>query len=415
MKIGFDASRITVSQRTGTENYSFHLARTLAKVDNRNQYTLYFRRDFDLSKFKDIGLGNSRFQVQVISWPFLWTQGGLAWECLRHPLDLLFVPAHTLPIIRRPSLRSVVTIHDLGFEYLPEYHQFPQKLYLDKMTKFAARHATHLIAVSKATKKDLVGRFGVPEEKITVIYEGVDKNKFKIQNPKFKVEGVKKKYGIKGPYILFVGTVQPRKNLRRLIEAFSRVVRVEKPVPPGGADPSRAVREGLLLVIAGKPGWMFEGIYKAPRDFGVESRVMFLGHVKDEDLPFLYQGAICFTLPSLYEGFGLPVLEAMASGVPVVVSNTSSIPEVGGDAAVYVDPYRVSSIAAGLVKVVGGSDSFRRSLIEKGLKQAERFSWERTARETLKVFEGVVRRGHSFGVCNPVEVHDRVGSGATLE
>lgn len=411
MKIGFDASRITVPQRTGTENYSFYLARALAKVDTRNHYVLHFRSARGgfpaidrFGDFEHISGGNPRFEAQVIPWPFFWTQGGLAWECLKYPPDLLFVPAHTLPLIRRPSLKSVVTIHDLGFEYLPEYHQFPQKLYLDKATRFAARYATHLIAVSEATRKDLIKRFKVPEEKITVIYEGVDQKKFKNQSApggsKIKNEELRQKYGIRGPYILFVGTVQPRKNLRRLIEAFSMVVKEAPPIEgrPNSPEPDSLRRKEsssfpsgarLGLVIAGKPGWMFEGIYEAPRDFGIEDRVRFLGHVEDEDLPPLYRGAVCFVFPSLYEGFGLPVLEAMASGVPVIASNTSSLPEVGGKAAIYVDPYKVSSIAEGIVKVIGGGESFRRPLIEKGLKQAERFSWEKTARETLAVFEKV--------------------------
>lgn len=380
MKIGFDASRILTLQRTGTENYSFYLAQHLAKKDRKNLYTLYFRRSPNRKELESIIQKNPNFRVKVIPWPRLWTQGGLAWECLRHPLDLLFVPAHTLPVIRRSSLKSVVTIHDLGFEYLSEYHQFPQKLYLDKATKFAARYATQLIAVSRATKRDLIKRFDVPEEKITVVYEGVDQEKFKVQSSKLKTEEVKRKYDIRGDYILFVGTIQPRKNLRRLVEAFSKIA-----------------NKDLELVIVGRPGWMFEEIYSAPHDFGVEERVKFLGHVEDEDLADLYRGASCFVLPSLYEGFGLPVLEAMASGIPVVTSCTSSLPEVGGDAAVYVDPYKVSSISAGLAGVIGGSEGFRRSLTRKGFRQVEKFSWEKCAQETLAVFEKVAGESATVG------------------
>ena len=365
MKIGIDASRITVLQRTGTENYSLCLTRALAKVDTSNRYVLYFRG-------RAVSFDNPRFSTQVIPWPFLWTQGGLAWECLMHPPDLVFIPAHTLPVLRRPSLKSVVTIHDLGVRYLPQYHQFPQRLYLDKAVRYAARHATHLIAVSEATKKDIIARFGVSEKKITVVYEGVEQTKFKIQNPKSKIGEVRRKYNIRGEYVLFVGTVQPRKNLRRLIEAFSKV---------GGED--------TQLVIAGKPGWSFEDIYSAPSDFGVARRVQFLGHVSDQDLPALYWGSRCLAFPSLFEGFGLPVLESMASGVPVVTSNVSSLPEVGGNAAVYVDPYKVASIASGLHEVLTGSMRFRQNLISKGFLQVEKFSWEKAARETLAVFEKV--------------------------
>ena len=377
MRIGFDASRITTPQRTGTENYSFYLARALAEVDKSNEYILYFRDRLGSESFAEISLGSPAFRPRVLPWPRLWTQGRLAWECLQHPPDILFIPAHTVPVIRRPSLRTVVTIHDLGFEYLPEYHQFPQKLYLDKMTKYAARCASRLIAVSKATKADLIRQFNVPERKITVVYEGVDREKFlpsrQVAGEATKIKNVRKKYGIKGPYILFVGTVQPRKNLRRLIEAFSRI-----------ADRT------LELVIAGRPGWMFDDIYSAPRDFGVADRVLFLGHVPERDLPPLYGGAVCLCLPSLYEGFGLPILEAMASGVPVVTANVSSLPEVGGEAAVYVDPYDVGSIACGLGEILGSYGTPRyEGWVRRGFDQVAKFTWERCARETLQVFNAV--------------------------
>jgi len=397
MRIGFDASRITTPQRTGTENYSFYLARALAGVDKSNEYVLYFRDSLSSEAFAEISLANPAFGARVLPWPRLWTQGGLAWECLTHPPDILFIPAHTVPVIRRPSLRTVVTIHDLGFEYLPEYHQFPQKLYLDKMTKYAALCASHLIAVSKSTKADLIRQFKVPEGKVTVVYEGVDRNRFlpprqlarrrggvAEEVTKLETEEVKERYNIRGPYILFVGTVQPRKNLRRLIEAFSMIT-----------GPARALHgpglEGRLqLVIAGRPGWLFDDIYSAPRDFGVEDRVLFLGHVSDKDLSSLYRGAICFCLPSLYEGFGLPVLEAMASGVPVVTANISSLPEVGGEAAIYVDPYDVDSIARGLGEVLGSYGTTRYAgWVRKGFDQLAKFTWERCARETLQVFNAV--------------------------
>jgi len=388
MNIGFDASRVTIKERTGTENYSFYLARSLARVDEDNRYTLYFREDPGKETLEEITQGNPRFQVKVIRWPRFWTQGGLAWECLRKPLDLLFVPAHTLPIIRRPSLRSVVTIHDLGFEYLPEYHQFPQKLYLDKATKFAAHYATHLIAVSKATRADLQQRFSVPAAKISVVYEGVDRERFEVPASKETIKEIREKHGISGPYILFVGTVQPRKNLRRLIEAFSLIL----------ADPSLEAEvsskidlKHLSLVIVGKAGWLFEEIYRAPREFGVKDCVQFLGHVSDRELVALYQNALCVTLPSLYEGFGLPVLEAMASDAPVVTSSVSSLTEVGGDAAIYIDPYDVYSIASGIREVLRGyGTSFYEELVRRGHVQVEKFSWEQCARETLRVFEHVV-------------------------
>lgn len=180
-----------------------------------------------------------------------------------------------------------------------------------------------------------------------------------------------KKYKIEGDYILFVGTLQPRKNIVRLIEAFSTL------------GPKL-----YTLVVVGKPGWLYEEIYEAPKKFKVEDRVKFLDYVPDEDLPALYQNALCFVLPSLYEGFGLPVLEAMHYGCPVVTSNVSSLPEAAGDAAIMVDPESTESIKEGIEKVLGDK-SLREKLVKKGYEQVKKFSWEKCARETLKVLEEV--------------------------
>src|SRR3990172_7562616 len=219
MYIGIDASRITAEEKTGTESYSFNLINALQIVDNKNKYTLYLNKPH---KYFEPTAKN--FTVKYIPFPRLWTQGRLALECLMNPPDVLFVPAHTIPVIRRPSLKTVVTI-------------------------------------------------------------------------------------------------QPRKNLVNLIEAFSKI-RVKD----------------IDLVLVGKPGWLYDEIYKAPKKFGVEDRVKFLGYVPINELPALYSGASGLALVSLYEGFGLPVLEAMAAGCPCLVSNQSSLPEVAGDAALTVDP-----------------------------------------------------------------------------
>jgi len=195
----------------------------------------------------------------------------------------------------------------------------------------------------------------------------------KTENRKQKTENIREKYGIKGDYILSVGTLQPRKNYIRLIEAFSILQST-----------------AYTLIIVGKPGWLFEEIYQAPKKFGVEKKVKFLNYVPDEDLPGLYKGASCFVLVSLYEGFGIPILEAMANSCPVVASNVSSLPEVVGDAGVLVDPYDIGDIAKGIKKAI----SQRKEFIEKGLKQSHHFSWEKCAKETLEVLKNVVFRKH---------------------
>jgi len=369
MIIGFDASRAQLRERAGPENYTYNLLRELLRVDTKNRYRLYSKGPLNLK------LQTTNYELRALRWPRLWTQVGLALECLRNPPDVLFIPAHTIPIIRRPGLKTVVTIHDVGFQkFLAQYQRWWGRLFEGRICDYAARHATHLIAVSESTKKDLIEKLGIEPDKITVIYEGVDHKKFKVQSAKFKVEEVRRKYGINGDYLLFVGTIQPRKNLVRLIQAFSTL----------GAQLST-----LSLVIVGKKGWLFEEIYEAPKRFGVEERVKFLGYVPTDDIVTLLNGALAFVFPSLYEGFGLVVLEALACGCPVVTSNISSLPEVVGEAGILVDPYSLEDIARGIKEILELDERQRQQLIARGLKQAQKFAWEKTARETITVLKNV--------------------------
>ncbi len=386
MIVGFDASRAQVPERAGPENYTYKLLENLLRLDQSNFYRLYYNPRSSRLKLP-FPPQSSSFQLQPISWPKLWTQAGLAFECLLNPPGVLFIPAHTIPLIHRPNLKTVVTIHDVGFQkFLEQYQRRWWRLYGGRISNFAARAATHVIAVSESTKRDLIEKLEVRQEKITVDNEGDDKNKNKVQSAsggsKFKIDEVKRRYEIDGDYLLFVGTIQPRKNLVRLIKAFSRLT---------SHFPS------LNLVIAGKKGWLTEEIYEAPKKLGIEERVKFLGYVPTDDVVSLMNGALAFVFPSLYEGFGLVVLEAMACGCPVVVSNISSLPEVvgsargGSEVGVLVDPYNVEDITRGIETVLGLSETRRRDLVEKGLQRAQKFTWQKTARETIKVFELVSR------------------------
>lgn len=338
MTIGFDGSRAFLGERTGTENYSFQLLKTLRTIDRKNQYIIYTRK--------------------TIPWPRLWTQGGLALQTFKDNLDVLFVPAHTLPIIRKPGLKTVVTVHDLGSEYLPQMHQLKQRLYLGFMQRYQLSSVTRIIAVSKATKNDLVEKVGIDPKKIEVIYEGYDKKLFKPTKADVLVNSLSQ-------YFLFVGTVQPRKNLERIIRAISHL---------GG---------GIKLAIVGSKGWMSDSIYK----IGKQHKVKFLGRVEDKDLPGLYSGAVALVFPSLFEGFGLPILEAQACGCPVITSNISSMPEVADKGAIYVNPYSVDDIVVGLKKME--DRKLRMEMIKRGFENIKRFSWDKCARETLGVFENL--------------------------
>lgn len=363
--IGIDASRAFVKDPAGPEYYSWHLIRSLAQVDRENEYVLYLRPgqsvDYRLPK---------NFKTEVIPLKYLWTQLGLSAYTLLRSIDILFVPAHTLPLltrILRPRLPIVVTIHGLEGKFLPQSGNPLAHFYRNWSITWAVRFATGLIAVSNDTKNDIIKTYKKHTKNIKVIHEGVDFERFSKKVSKSEKLSVLKKYGISGEFILFVGTVQPRKNLVRLIRSFSLIT-------------DHYPR--LTLVIAGKLGWLYEDILAAPARFGVQKSVDFIGRVADEDLPALYQNARVFVLPSLTEGFGLPVLEAQAAGVPVVAAKKGAIPEVAGEGALLVNPRDEKDIAAGIRKVLEDC-SLARDLVRKGRRNAHKFSWRNTASSTL--------------------------------
>jgi glycosyltransferase involved in cell wall biosynthesis len=365
MIIGFDGSRINTNQRTGTENYSYELLRHMAALRGaQHQIRVYSRASLPAE------IQNLDIDPCVIPAKRLWTQAGLALEIIKRQPDVLFIPAHTLPVLHRPSLRSVVTIHDLGAEYLPQFHTFPGKLYLNRSTEYAARFASMLIAVSEFTKRDLTNRLGVPSSKIRVVYEGVDTSHHQCP-PTGMVDHTLQRFGITKPYLLFVGTVQPRKNLARLIEAISLMKNKQ-----------------IKLVIAGKKGWLSDDIYQAPSKYLVNHRIHFLGYTSHLDTACLYTGATATVLPSLFEGFGLPLLESMAYGTPVIAANSTSLPEVVGSAGLLVDPLDSQSMADGMDQLVHDI-VLQTQLRQAGLERVKQFSWQKAASETLSVLEEV--------------------------
>jgi glycosyltransferase involved in cell wall biosynthesis len=488
MIIGYDASRAFVAEATGTENYSLNLLKALAKVDRENTYRVYLRSQsgksaqrfvqddpefIEGSKWRVWPLAKNKpglefpYKPGLEEWPKnfefktirpyrLWTQVGLAWETWRNPVDLLFIPAHTLPIIRKRRIgisncslkriflrkskfqisnfpKTVVTIHDLGVEYLPGYHQFPQRYYFDFASRYAARHADALIAVSAATKKDL-NRYRIDPKKIFVVHEGVDRTFFRPRSKK-EIQISNFKFKINDPYILFVGTIQPRKNLAMLIEAFGLLVGSRELVASSKDKNSTNYRlQTTNLVIVGKLGWDYKDILAAPKKFGVEGKVKFLGHVPNADLPALYTGAAVFAAPSFFEGFGLPILEAVACGCPVVASDIAAHREI--QLSVFgsrlsdlghlvsqatslktekqktgklqsenrqrrtdnnilvpmtlVKPNDVDQWVNVLYQIISQHD-LRSTLVTSGFSRLNAFSWEKCAEETLAVFNRVLR------------------------
>jgi glycosyltransferase involved in cell wall biosynthesis len=357
--IAIDASRAGATARTGTEWYSFELLRALIGLDDRPPLTLYHRAT------PHAALDGPRVHHRLIRQRRLWTHIGLS-SAMRHDKPpALFVPSHVVPGVHPPA--SVVTVHDLGYLAEPDAHPTRTRRMLDLTTRWNARVARNVIAISGQTRDDLIEHYGTDPDKITIIHSGVDHARFRVLGDA-DVREVTSRLGIDRPYIFFLSTVQPRKNLVRLIEAFEAL-----------DDP------GILLVIAGASGWLRDTIEERIARSSASAHIRRLGKVADEDVPALYNGASVFALPSLYEGFGMGVLEAMACGCPVVTSNRSSLPEVAGDAAVLVDPFDVASIRDGLIQALTPSECER--LVAAGISRARQFDWQQTASETLTVIQ----------------------------
>ena len=362
MHVGIDASRATVARRTGTESYALHLLRAMLAHPPAETVSLYFRDEPAPGLFPD----SAGVTPRVIPFPRLWTHLRLAADlAVRRPRpDVLFVPAHVVPVVC--PVPAVVTVHDLGYRHFPDAHPLAQRLYLEASTYYSAHAAAHVIADSEATRRDLRTFYGVPAERVAVVYPGRDESLRPVDPA-----AVRAKYGLPERYLLHVGTLQPRKNLVRLMEAARTVAQTEL------AD--------ISLVLAGRPGWLAAPILQAARECGPLVRV--LEYVPDEDLPGLYSGAAVFAFPSLFEGFGFPVLEAMACGTPVVCANTSSLPEVAGTAALLVDPLDVAALATALTRALT-DPAVRAELVARGFRQVQRFTWARAADEVWAVLAG---------------------------
>lgn len=373
MVIGIDASRAFVSAKTGTENYSYHVIKHMLRLPEsaQHKFVLFTRPNVQTPDW----VQRNNVIIKQISIKYLWTQVGLAWETWREPLDVLWIPAHTLPVLRKPGLATVVTIHGLEYRWLPEYRNWLQRWYLPLSTYYAAKQATRLIAVSESTKNDLLREIKTDAKKIKVIYEGVDceNNELGITND--AEQRIYAKYGIQNTkYVLFVGTIQPRKNLRSLIQAWNQI---ESKFPD------------YKLVLAGGVGWMAEEVLSTPQELGIGDRVVFTGRVTDLALQALYQGAALYVQPSFTEGFGLPILEAMKSGVAVVTSDGGALPEVIGEAGAIVPlGADFERVLAERINELLTNKKESEKLIAKGYKRVGYFAWERTAKATLLTILG---------------------------
>lgn len=382
MRIGLDYTS-AATQGAGIGRYTRELVRALLAVPSPHHYAFFYASParIDESAFSLQPAAGQPPTIRRVPIHDKWLMR--LWHRLRVPLpvetfvgkvDLFHSPDFTLPPTR-PGVPTLLTVHDLSFVRDPDSAWPSLRAFLNKAVPRSVQRATHVLADSLATKNDLIELFGTPAGKITVLYSGVEA-RFAPVRDQAEIDRVCARYELPRPFILSVGTLQPRKNYGRLIEAFARIA-------AEGPD---------HLVIAGGKGWLYESIFEQAKSLGLEQRVHFPGFVDDADLPALYSAARLFAYVSLYEGFGLPLLEAMACGTPVIASNVSSLPEVVGDVGLQVDPRSVDDIARALQQMTEQPELRERS-IGPGLARAKSFTWEKAARELLAIYDQVAHSG----------------------
>jgi glycosyltransferase involved in cell wall biosynthesis len=353
----------------GVHQYTYNLLRHLKPDDDGLRYTVLLGEG-ELPPGIALPTHRSRWPTGRAAVRVAWEQLVQPWTLRRIGADLVHGPVFIAPAIT--SCPAVITIHDLSFIRFPALFRPANRLYLTLMARLSARRARRVIAVSAHAAAETAQLLGVPPERIDVIYHGVDPVFRPL--PDGETAAFRQRQGVPGRFVLFLGTLEPRKNLIRLLEAFGRIY------------------NGVVkLVLAGGKGWLYDELFAQVESLGLGEAVIFPGYVKGDDLPLWYNAATVVAYPSLYEGFGLPVLEAQACGTPVLTSNVSSLPEAAGDAALMVDPYDVEALAAGLDRLLTDA-ALRRELRERGLAHARKFSWPRTARETACVYRQALGR-----------------------
>lgn len=377
MLVGIDGNEANAGWKVGIGRYALELIRniyllnSLRSEDHKVSFNIYLKNKPDgaLPEEKD-------WWRYIVAKPEqFWTQLALPlnlWMGRSKP-DIFFTPSHYAP--RFSACRTAVSIMDLSYLRYPQMFNKKDLWQLSNWTAYSVRKASLIFTISEFSKREIIKYYQTNAKQIIVTYPGFDADKFYSKKSMIKNK-LLQKYGLNAPYLLFVGTLQPRKNIVRLLEAFKIVI-------------AKYRDRELKLVIVGKKGWLYEEIYQKVKMLKIEERVVFTDYVADEDLPDWYRGAKCLILPSLYEGFGLPVLEGMACGCPVIVSNASSLPEVSGIAGINIDPYNVNNMAQGIRKILTMNQSQYQKQKDFCLKQAQKFSWSNCASVTLSNLENL--------------------------
>lgn len=372
MKIAIHVSDLDHERIDGTRVYIKSVLNEFAKQDGQDEFWLFHQREFNPALEPDKA---KNFVVRKKPFAWFWTQTRFAWELFKLQPQVLWMPVHNLPCWRRQNLRTVVTIHDLAFKLFPNHFPPRDLRKLNLLADHAITRASKLIAISEATKQDILKFYPeVSAEKIAVVHHGFDAKLFEGPVPQHVAEEILAEYGLANEeYLLYVGAIQPRKNLEVLVTAFEKL-KIKYPQ--------------LKLVLAGARAWHWESTVARIAASPFASDIVETGKIPFGHQPALYQNARVFVFPSLYEGFGIPVLEAFASGVPVVAADNSSLPEVGGEAALFFTAENEQELA-NCVEQLLKDETLRTDLALRGKKQLEKFSWDKCARQTLAILKDV--------------------------
>jgi len=373
MKILIDFSQIPL-QKVGVGIYALNLVSQIYRLDQENTYYMLVQDDESALNFID----DKRFTVikakskifRKFAFRFILEQIYIPYLVLRHKIDMVHSLHYSFPLFA--PAKKAVTVHDLTFYKSARSHQFIKRYYFGGFLYLVAIFADRIIVDSNSTSNDFLQKFKVNQKKITVAHLGKDAS-FRPGLDQDKIEEVKTKYGIKKDYFLYLGTIEPRKNIRRLILAFNRFLKENS---------------SYQLVIAGKKGWGYEEVFVLADDLHLEGSVNFIGFIDEKDKPYLISGAKIFIYPSLYEGFGIPVLEAMSCGIPTITSNVSSLAEISGGAALLINPLDENELYLNMKKILDDPVLYN-DLKQNSIQRAKKFSWEITAAKTMEVYNSI--------------------------
>lgn len=383
MRVAINAHLVAFNQtyrQAGVSKYTELLINNLGEIDHDDEFIVYIGNQARPASFASA----LNFQVKASRFPTIKPPVRIGWEqtlapavLLRDRPTLLHCPVNVVPLAA--PCPTVLTIHDLGFILFPERYKAAKRLYLNTLTRISARRATHIITDAESVRGEVIKLLNVKPAKVTAVPLGVA-SYFKPEPDKAKLEKFRQEKQLPARFVLYLGTLEPRKNIPLLLRGFARF-RHEQP----------EAAQDVQLVVGGAKGWFYEDIFRLVKELDLEAVTTFPGYINEQELPLWYNIAECFVYPSLYEGFGLPPLEAMACGVPVITSNTSSLPEVVGQAGLTVDPDDEQAMALALQQVL--TEPLRRQqMSEQGVEQAAKFSWRETACRTLEVYRQVARK-----------------------